>query len=87
MSILVGLSAGAALLYFWLRGHWFARILVFLPIGVFGFVAGSNVAPTYMVVALIFGAIGVIAAWFISGLPIYYWRHKIAGLMRIMEYH
>ena len=30
MPILIGLALAAALLYFWLIGHWFARVLMFL---------------------------------------------------------
>jgi hypothetical protein len=35
--ILIGLLLALALLYFWLLGHWFARVLVLL--------AGSNGTP------------------------------------------
>jgi hypothetical protein len=31
------------LLYFWLIGHWFARVLMFLMLAVVGFIAGANI--------------------------------------------
>ena len=31
MHIIVGLLLAIALLYFWLIGHWFGPVLVFLP--------------------------------------------------------
>ena len=43
MVVLLWLLSGLALLYLWLRGHWFARVLAFLilvPIGAFGGAAG-----------------------------------------------
>ena len=33
MHIIIGVGAAIALLYFWLIGHWFARVLVFPLLG------------------------------------------------------
>ena len=42
MHVLIGLCLGVALLYFWLLGHWFARILAFLIFAaLFGIVGGN----------------------------------------------
>ena len=30
MHIIIGVGAALALLYFWLIGHWFARVVMFL---------------------------------------------------------
>jgi hypothetical protein len=41
--IVIGLLlAIAPILYSWLCGHWFARVLVFLVLAVVGFFAGAN---------------------------------------------
>jgi hypothetical protein len=71
------------LLYFWLRGHWYARVLMFLvliPAGYAGLglavvftaydptVAGAKMDPAMGFV--LFGA-GAVVAWFVSGIPIY----------------
>jgi len=130
MHLLIGLLLGIVLLYFWLLGHWFARVLVFLPLAVVGFVAGGEIAAGYgeewaaahrpQVVAapethkpggatveevlatlerrapapqaaaqavaapasplwfLPFGVVpGVLLAWLIASLPIYYWRAQL----------
>lgn len=86
MEILLGLALGAALLYAWLVGHWFARVLVFLLLTpALGLavaallVAGANqqAAP----IALAFsGMLGGVAAWFVSGAPVYYWRAQLKRL-------
>jgi hypothetical protein len=47
MHSLIGLLLGVALLYFWLIGHWFARVLVFLMVAVLmAFGGGSLLADT-----------------------------------------
>ena len=47
MHILIGLAAGAALLYVWLIGWWFGRVLMFLLLavsfGLLGAWAGANI--------------------------------------------
>ena len=73
MHILIGLAMGAALLYFWLLGHWFARILVCLLFGVLGVLLASGNA-----IALI---CAVVLAWPLASLPIYYWNHRVGRMM------
>ena len=73
MHILIGLAAGVALLYFWLLGHWFARILVCLLFGALGVLLASGNA-----IALI---CAVVLAWPLASLPIYYWNHRVGRMM------
>jgi hypothetical protein len=68
VHILIGIAMAIVLLYFWLIGHWFARVLVFLLLAALGaLIAAGNVA------AII--ATGLLA-WLIASLPIYYQRHQ-----------
>ncbi|HKP26531.1 MAG TPA: hypothetical protein VJV39_21865 [Dongiaceae bacterium] len=77
MEMLIGLAMGAALLYFWLIGHWFARVLVFLGLaGVAGFVgliAGHEPGP----LGIIVGLSGIGLAWLVAEIPTFYWRHWV----------
>lgn len=81
MEILIGLAVAAALLYFWLIGHWFARVLVFLGLAPTIFVvllATSHYSETAAAGAIIIaGSLGLALAWPLAGLPVYYWRHRI----------
>jgi hypothetical protein len=85
MHILIGLAVAVALLYFWLIGHWFARVLAFLLLAVCmgaGGAALCNIGPPGPNAgnAAIFGAIvGAILAWPVRGIPIYYWRYQLTG--------
>lgn len=79
MHILIGLVLVLVLLYFWLLGHWFARVvtlILFVPLFAVAGAAmlGSNGAPQGLV---LLGAIcGCVAGWFAAGIPVYYWRAK-----------
>ena len=148
--LVIGLAAAIAWLYFWLLGHWFARVLGFLAFAFFlagaGGLAGKQLSqltavntfvgdaryhgpkvatncPPKIPVALcdphkkpaeedmysspeaflrattseplrvepvvpaVYAAafpiagmfIGVIAAWFVSGIPVYYWRRRFSA--------
>jgi hypothetical protein len=79
VHIIVGLLLAIALFYFWLIGHWFARVLVFLMLAVVGFIAGANVTQHNPTGSIICGIIGVALAWPLASIPIYYWRRQIAG--------
>lgn len=77
MHILLGLCMGLALLYFWLIGHWFARVLMFVALGVvFGAISFFIVAANTGVEQAGFMAVplGVLAAWYAAGVPTYYHR-------------
>jgi hypothetical protein len=72
VHIIVGLLLAIAMLYFWLIGHWFARVLA-----VVGFIAGANVPTPTPAGSIICGLIGAALAWPLASIPIYYWRHRI----------
>jgi hypothetical protein len=76
MLFLIGIALAVPLLYFWLIGHWFTRVLVFLIFAcVFGFTAfltaqgGNHESPGGAFVA-------VVLSWPISGIPLYVRRYK-----------
>jgi hypothetical protein len=75
MHILIGIALALALLYFWLLGHWFARVLMFLIItatgGILALATGTASSSHAGLIPPL-----AIAAWFMSGLPLYYWRHQ-----------
>lgn len=81
MEMLIGLAMSAALLYFWLLGHWFARVLVFLGLaGVSGFaglIVGSTNSNAGAGVTI--GLLGLGAAWVVAALPTFYWRRRIVA--------
>lgn len=75
MTILIGLVLAAVLLYGWLVGNWFFRVLTFLGMCVFIFMfafgaAGPNGAPLGQIL------VAWVVAWFVSGIPTYYWRRR-----------
>jgi hypothetical protein len=77
---LVALAVGVVLLYYWLLGHWFARVLTFLALAV---IMGMGLA-LLMASAANAGAangpfgllLGAALAWPVSGIPAYYWRWR-----------
>ena len=87
MVFLIGAALAAAVLYLWLRGHWFARVLVFLGLllpGVLVFAtpavwSGFSSMPGSIVPVWVLGGI---AAWFVSGLPIYIRRWRFRFIAR-----
>lgn len=87
MHILLGLAMGVALLYFWLIGHWFARILTFLAFVVVLFFVftetsrGTAEPPPEIAVWMF----AMIIAWLIASLPTYYWRHRMRRLHRLIR--
>lgn len=76
--IIIGLLIALPILYFWLIGNWFARVLAFLGLFAFFaiFVLIANDAPSaehnFLLGYLVAGG----AAWIVSSLPTYYWRHR-----------
>jgi hypothetical protein len=62
MHFLIGLGLFVVLLYWWLIGHWFARVLVFLLLAVLGALLSAGNGAAII-------AAGVLA-WFIASLPI-----------------
>jgi hypothetical protein len=78
MVFLLWLVAGAVLLYFWLVGHhWFARVLAFLVLLIpLAFLGAAYGAPYHA--GLLGLILGGVAAWFLTGIPIYIRRHRAA---------
>lgn len=75
MEILAGLAMAGALLYFWLLGHWFARVLMFLGleiIALFCFFPMSFVHPAFIAAGFVF----LVGGWPVATLPKYYWRRQ-----------
>ena len=76
----LGFIAGSiALLYFWLLGHWFARVLVFLGLLVCAaftglFVSSRGDAVNAGVAVFI---VGVVVAWLLASIPVIYWRKRL----------
>ena len=83
MHILVGLCMGLALLFFWLTGHWFARVVMFMALAVLivgiTLVAGSPGRPhDYFSVPVAIGGLCALGlAWPVSGLPARFRRRQI----------
>lgn len=80
MHILIGIVLALGLLYFWLQGHWFARVVAFLLLAaLFGLIGalltGADGPPgtNHGWVGLLLGAA---LAWPVSGIPIYWHRHQ-----------
>jgi hypothetical protein len=73
-----------ALLYRWLIGHWFARVLMLIAlVPLLGFGGAALFAqmpgdPTGD--AVIGGIIGAVLAWPVAGLPVYWWRRQLNRL-------
>jgi len=84
-----------ALLYFWLIGHWFARILM-LPVffvvcglgSMWLYVHVPETAPNLQILAGGFGVfLSTWVAWEISGAPAKYWHHRAVIMAASEETH
>jgi hypothetical protein len=73
VHVLIGIGLAVVLI-----GHWFARVLL-LTAGV-GLIAG--IAFGGYGGAWVFGlVVGGIVGWFVSGIPLYYWRYQLTGTL------
>lgn len=90
MHILISLAMALALLYFWLIGHWFARVLMFLALAATVFaVAASSInygiydgkAP---IGVLLFEVPIGLLAWPLASLPVYFWRWRVRQMMPVI---
>jgi hypothetical protein len=84
MEILIGLVLALGLLWAWLAGHWFARVVAFLAFAtLFGFggaVLFANGMPGVTTAGISLGAIGgVVLAWPVAGIPTYIQRAAMAA--------
>ena len=84
MTVLFAFILFLPLLYFWLRGHWFVRVLAFLALALaFGFLGGmmtgldarpgSGDNHAWLGILL-----GLAIAWPVSGIPLYARRWRQA---------
>lgn len=81
MHMLIGLVLGCGLLYFWLVGHWFARVLVFLPLAfLLGFIGIGIAYGQHPSAGVFFAVWGVAGAWPVSSIPTWYWRRRMRVL-------
>ena len=76
MHVLIGLTMAIGVLWLWLSGHWFGRVLAFLTFGVvFAGIGGLLYygAAGHPDPGIVFGCIvGLAAAWPVASLPT--WR-------------
>jgi hypothetical protein len=83
MVVFVWVIAVIALLFFWLSGHWFARVLMFLlfalPLGCLAGLAGYEHPAGEVILALA----GIAMAWLLSGLPARYYNHQSRRATRL----
>lgn len=90
MGTLTGLMIFCGLLYWWIIGHWFARILVTLAlslsllyVALFLMEMNHAAAGARLLVALLL----LCSTWFIGGAPTYYWRHRMRFLREEQRRH
>lgn len=87
MGLLIGFTTILALLYFWLVGRWFARVLMFALFAA-SLMAGQNKAShdadAATVIFLMLAC--CVIAWLISGLPVYFHRRRVID-QRPMRLH
>jgi hypothetical protein len=81
MHIIIGAVLILAWFYFWLLGHWFARILaVPLFAAILGFTfagimtADAHPGPSNAAMGIL---IGLGLSWPAASLPTYYWRYRV----------
>jgi hypothetical protein len=83
MVWLLGIAFVLGVLYVWLAGHWFGRVVAFLaflvPFGLVGFMIGvtlqQNAHPNpeaFPIFGIFTMLLGAYAAWPVSGLPAWY---------------
>lgn len=70
MIFLFWFCLGLFLLYWWLMGHWFARVVMFLVLAAVFALAAGQLQYGDSAERLISVAIGAALAWPVSGLPI-----------------
>ena len=81
--------AALGLLYFWLLGQWFARVLAFLLLGaVFGLIGVSlgktnPDAPGFIIAT--WAVLGIAIAWPLASIPVYVRRHQERSAQAIWQ--
>ena len=77
MHILIGLCMGLALLYYWLLGHWFARVLMCILLVLMGVLIGLANMDRHPEFAAPLMLIGAGAGWAAGSAPVWYWRKRL----------
>lgn len=80
MHILIGLALACGVLYLWLLGHWFGRVLMFLLLAVVCGLAIGIAMPqlTEGATANPWGfLIGLVVAWPLASIPLYMRRNAL----------
>jgi hypothetical protein len=86
MIILIAILLGVVLLYFWLIGHWFARVLVtpllwatlWFVLTMFG-AGGSIGGNTSPMISLVSAVAAVVVGWIVASLPTWHKRRRLAN--------
>ena len=85
MEILIGLVLALVVLWAWLAGHWFGRVLAFLVfaviLGLGGAILFAAIPGATTAAAGLGGIVGAALAWPVAGLPVYYERWQNARLL------
>ncbi|HKD75158.1 MAG TPA: hypothetical protein VKB76_06665 [Ktedonobacterales bacterium] len=80
MHILLGICFALVLLYTWLVGWRYPRLIMFLLLAAVGFVVGAGLASTTtsspQVAIVVCGSLGAALAWPLASIPLYYRRHQ-----------
>ncbi len=80
MAVLIGVVLAVALLFLWLCGHWFGRVLAFLAMGagfgIVGFVALSSGRGG--AVGFLGFLLGLGLAWLLASVPTWLQRRRAA---------
>jgi len=87
MVVLIWVGVFLALLYFWLIGGWFARVLMCMLLmatfGAVGVVMGQKIPATIVT----FGLMGAGIGWAIGSGPTWYWRERMRSIAQAENAH
>jgi hypothetical protein len=74
MEFLIGGGLALFLLWAWLRGHWFARVVMFLLLATIGLGLGGLLGSGSHdeSAQAVFALLGAALAWPLASIPIYY---------------
>lgn len=89
MVIIVGLAFGMGVLWLWLSGHWFGRVLAFLCFGGVALVVAAVMSgfskEAGVFIAVMAAMAGLPCAWLLADLPMGVARRKYAARVKRMD--
>lgn len=86
--VALGLIIGSIVLfYWWLKGHWFARVMAFLVLVALGFLATSRLMPVEPIGAWSFLLALLALGWLTSGIPVYARHPPRLKQLQVMPRH